>query len=225
MPKKRKYTSRRQHPRAITITLPGGETILRVDYMRKRWAEGASRREIAAEVSKLQGKKISYQLVFGATKGLGGGKRERGKIDILILNGPNLNMLGQREPEIYGKETLKDIEDLCRRNANRLKLSIEFVQSNHEGELIDYIQKARGRCRAIIINPASYSHTSIGILDALHFAKLPVVEVHLSNIHKREEFRHHSYVSKVADGVICGLGAHGYVLALYALAQKLALGK
>ncbi len=136
---------------------------------------------------------------------------------ILVLNGPNLNLLGVREPEIYGRDTLADIEESCLERAGELELKLDFRQSNHEGELVTWIQEARGTASGIIINAASLSHTSIAILDALKFAQLPVVEVHLSNIFKREPFRHVSYVSTAADGVICGLGPQGYVLALDAL--------
>lgn len=141
---------------------------------------------------------------------------------ILILNGPNLNLLGSRQPEIYGSETLADIEKACHRHAQSLGLALDFRQSNHEGELVDWIQQARGRSAGIIINPAAYSHTSVAILDALLAVELPVVEVHLSNIHQRDPFRRHSYVSQVARGVICGFGSHGYLLALDAM-KRLAL--
>lgn len=136
---------------------------------------------------------------------------------ILILNGPNLNLLGSRQPEIYGHESLADIEAACRRHAHSLGLAVDFRQSNHEGELVDWIQQARGRSAGIIINPAAYSHTSIALLDALLAVELPAVEVHLSNIHQRDAFRRHSYVSQVARGVICGFGSHGYILALDAI--------
>lgn len=135
---------------------------------------------------------------------------------ILVLNGPNLNMLGTREPEIYGRDTLSDIDGLCRQTAERLGASADCFQSNAEGALIDRIQQARGVYDAIVINPAAYSHTSVAIMDALLACGLPVVEVHLSNIHRREDFRHFSYVSKAAAGVICGLGKKGYVLAVEA---------
>ncbi len=138
---------------------------------------------------------------------------------ILVINGPNLNMLGTRQPEIYGADTLADIEAACRKKASDLQLEIDFFQSNHEGALVDAIQQARGAFDAIVINPAAYSHTSVAVMDALLACDLPVVEVHLSNIHKRDEFRHHSYVSKVADGVICGFGKQGYLLALEAAAS------
>jgi len=136
---------------------------------------------------------------------------------ILVLNGPNLNMLGTRQPEIYGRETLADIEASCRQHGEGIGFEIEFQQSNHEGVLVDQIQQARGRCAGIVLNAGAYSHTSVAILDALLTSELPVVEVHLSNIHQREEFRHHSYVSKAAKGMICGFGTHGYILALDAM--------
>lgn len=140
---------------------------------------------------------------------------------VIILNGPNLNLLGIREPETYGSDTLETIEVLCTETAKSLGLSVDFRQSNHEGELITWIQEARGTHAGIVINPAGYSHTSVGIRDAISAVKLPTIEVHLSNIHARERFRHHSYISAVADGVICGLGAIGYKLALEALATRL----
>lgn len=140
---------------------------------------------------------------------------------VLVLNGPNLNLLGTREPETYGSETLKDIEALCRQTAQELGLALDFRQSNHEGELVTWIQDARKTADGILINPAAYSHTSVAIHDALRAAGRPVAEVHLSNIHQREAFRHHSYVSSVAFGVICGFGSLGYKLALMALAEKL----
>ncbi|WP_419796918.1 MAG: type II 3-dehydroquinate dehydratase [Terasakiella sp.] len=140
---------------------------------------------------------------------------------ILILNGPNLNMLGTREPDVYGHETLKDVEDMCKTCASDLGLDIDFRQSNHEGNLVDWIQEAKESFDAIVINPAAYTHTSVAILDALQAVDKPVIEVHLSNIHKREAFRHTSYVSKMATGVICGLGSQGYILALQAFSRLL----
>jgi len=140
---------------------------------------------------------------------------------VLVLNGPNLNMLGTREPGTYGSQTLADIEGLCRAEADKLALTIDFRQSNHEGELVTWIQQALGTFEAIVINAGAYSHTSVAIHDALRAVALPVIEVHLSNIYAREPFRHHSHVSAVATGVICGLGAAGYTLALRALAEKL----
>src|SRR6185312_13706229 len=128
---------------------------------------------------------------------------------VLVLNGPNLNMLGTREPHIYGAESLADVEALCHRTAEETGLSVDFRQSNHEGELVTWIQEARGTADAILINPAAYSHTSVAIYDALKSAGMPIAEVHISNIHQREAFRHHSYVSAVAFGVICGFGANG----------------
>lgn len=140
---------------------------------------------------------------------------------VLVLNGPNLNLLGTREPDIYGAHTLKDVQLLCESTGEQLGLAINFRQSNHEGELVTWIQDARSTADAILINPAAYSHTSVAIHDALKASGLPVAEVHLSNIHQREAFRHHSYVSAVAVGVICGFGITGYRLALIALAEKL----
>ena len=138
---------------------------------------------------------------------------------VLVLNGPNLTMLGVREPSIYGTETLDDIEALCLERAEALNIAIDFRQSNLEGELVSWIQQARGEHDGIILNAGAYTHTSIAIMDALSVAELPVIEVHLSNVFRREAFRHHSYVSPVAKGVICGFGAHGYLLALDALAR------
>jgi 3-dehydroquinate dehydratase II len=138
---------------------------------------------------------------------------------VLVLNGPNLNLLGKREPEIYGRQTLADIETALRARARGHGIDIDFRQSNHEGELVDWIQAARETCAAIIVNPGAYSHTSIAILDALLACQIPIVEVHLSNIFKRESFRHHSFVSQAARGVICGLGSQGYLLALEAIAN------
>ncbi len=140
---------------------------------------------------------------------------------VLVLNGPNLNLLGSREPEIYGRETLKSIEAACRKRAKALGLKVTFRQSNTEGELVDWVQKAGKKFHALIVNAGAYTHTSVALLDALLATDLPVIEVHLSNIHQRDEFRHHSYVSKAADGVICGLGGVGYELALEALARRL----
>jgi len=138
---------------------------------------------------------------------------------ILIVNGPNLNMLGTRQPEVYGHETLADVEASARIHAASLGLDIDFRQSNHEGVLVDWIQEARQSAAGIIINAGAYTHTSVAILDALLAAQKPTVEVHFSHIHQREEFRHHSYVSKAAKGMICGFGSHGYILALDALAR------
>lgn len=140
---------------------------------------------------------------------------------ILVLNGPNLNMLGIREPATYGSQTLADIEKMASDEGARLGLEVTCKQSNIEGELVTWIQQALGQYDAVVINPGAYSHTSIAIHDAFRAVNLPVVEVHLSNIYTREPFRHHSYVSPVALGVICGLGATGYKLALHALAEKL----
>jgi 3-dehydroquinate dehydratase-2 len=136
---------------------------------------------------------------------------------IFVLNGPNLNLLGSRQPEIYGKESLADIEQACRAHAKGMGLELEFRQSNHEGQLVDWIQEARGKSAGLVINPGAYGHTSIALLDALLAYEAPVIEVHLSNIHRREPYRQHTYVSQAAKGVICGLGSHGYLLALDAL--------
>ncbi len=143
--------------------------------------------------------------------------------NILILNGPNLNLLGAREPQIYGRMTLADIEDACHRRAAALHLTVDFRQSNHEGELVDWIQRARGEHAALIINAAAYTHTSIALLDALATLDMPLIEVHLSNIHRRESFRRHSYVSTLAQGMVCGFGGFGYELALEAAAHLLNL--
>lgn len=141
--------------------------------------------------------------------------------EVLVLNGPNLNMLGVREPSIYGHETLADIESMCLERAASLGLAVDFRQSNFEGELVGMIQQARDRATGIVINPAGYTHTSVAIHDALKLSDLPVIEVHLSNPHQRESFRHVSYVTAVARGTIAGFGSHGYVLALDAMAQLL----
>ncbi|HRO15237.1 MAG TPA: type II 3-dehydroquinate dehydratase [Paracoccus sp. (in: a-proteobacteria)] len=137
---------------------------------------------------------------------------------IVVLNGPNLNLLGKRQPEIYGHETLADVEGACAALARDLGLDLRFLQSNHEGELIDWIQAARADAGGIVINPGAYSHTSVAILDALNAFDGPVIEVHISNIHRRESFRHRSFVSLRADGVIAGCGTEGYLLALRRLA-------
>ena len=141
---------------------------------------------------------------------------------ILIVNGPNLNLLGVREPEIYGSDTLGDIEAACAERAEELGVAIDFRQSNSEGEIVTWIQDARTAHDGVIVNAGAYSHTSIAILDALLTLDLPVIEVHLSNPFRRESFRHQSYVSMAATGLICGLGAQGYLLALDALAGLVA---
>ncbi|MEU8590290.1 type II 3-dehydroquinate dehydratase [Streptomyces sp. NPDC048664] len=134
---------------------------------------------------------------------------------IMVLNGPNLNLLGQRQPEIYGSDTLADVEALCVKAAAAHGATVDFRQSNHEGELIDWIHEARLHHVGIVINPAAYTHTSVALLDALNACDgLPVVEVHISNVHRREEFRHRSYVSLRADGVIAGCGVQGYAFAV-----------
>lgn len=140
---------------------------------------------------------------------------------IYILNGPNLNLLGKRQPEIYGHETLADVESACRQVASDAGLEIAFHQSNHEGAIIDLIHEARDSGAGIVINPGAFTHTSVAILDALNAFEGPVLEVHISNVHKRESFRHHSYVSLRADGVIAGFGTQGYQLAVRRMARLL----
>jgi len=144
---------------------------------------------------------------------------------IVILNGPNLNLLGTRQPHLYGSATLDDVEALCVDTAEEFGLSVDFRQTNAEGELVTWVQECRSRARGIIINPAGYTTTSIALLDALLASDLPVIEVHITNIHRREEFRQHSYVSKAATGVIAGLGVEGYALAMRAMAGIIAEGR
>ncbi len=139
---------------------------------------------------------------------------------IFVLNGPNLNLLGKRQPEIYGAQTLEDVETLCT-SACSAGFDIRLEQSNHEGQLVDWIHDAREAASGIVINPAAFTHTSVAILDALHTFDGPVVEVHISNVHKRESFRHHSYVSLRADGVIAGLGIEGYAAGVRYICQRL----
>jgi 3-dehydroquinate dehydratase-2 len=141
---------------------------------------------------------------------------------IRVINGPNLNLLGTREPEIYGRETLSDIEAKLRARAGALDLALDFLQSNAEGQIIDWIHEARAKADALILNAGAYTHSSIAILDALSALSIPVIEVHLSNIYRRESFRHQSYVAKAALGSICGFGSDGYVMALDYLAKRLA---
>ncbi|HMB12782.1 MAG TPA: type II 3-dehydroquinate dehydratase [Roseovarius sp.] len=136
---------------------------------------------------------------------------------ILVLNGPNLNLLGTRQPEVYGHTTLADIEAMCRAHAETHGISLTFDQSNHEGGLVDAIHAARGTHDGIILNAGAYTHTSVALMDALTSVEVPVIELHLSNVHAREEFRHVSYIARVAVGVICGFGAQGYILALDAM--------
>lgn len=138
---------------------------------------------------------------------------------VMCLNGPNLNLLGVRQPEIYGRDTLAEIETRARERAAAHGLEMDFRQSNHEGELVTWIQEARTTCAGVIINPAAFTHTSVAIQDALATCEIPVIELHLSNLHKREPWRHHSYVSPVATGVIFGFGAYGYELAVEAVAH------
>ena len=141
---------------------------------------------------------------------------------VYVLNGPNLNMLGKRQPEIYGRASLADVQRLTEDAAGRLGLAVVFRQSNIEGELVTWIQEARDAASAVVLNAGAYTHTSVALLDALNAAEVPCIEVHLSNIFRREPFRHHSYISLAAHGVICGFGPKGYVLALEALADMLA---
>ncbi len=143
---------------------------------------------------------------------------------VAVLNGPNMNLLGLRQPHLYGSATLDDVEQLCAETAERLGLAIDFRQTNGEGELVSWVQECRGRAAGIVINPAGYTTTSIALMDALLAAELPVIEVHVTNIHRREEFRHRSYVSRAALGVVCGLGIRGYALALTAMAEILEQG-
>ena len=138
---------------------------------------------------------------------------------IVVLNGPNLNMLGTREPSVYGSETLEDIRKLCEAHAQKHSIKLDFRQSNHEGELVTWIQEAGRAAHGLIINPAGFGHTSVALMDGLLSIKIPAIEVHLSNIYKREEFRHHTYTSRAVHGVISGMGSFGYTLAIEALAN------
>ena len=140
---------------------------------------------------------------------------------ILILNGPNLNLLGTRQPEVYGSTTLADIEALCEARAKELGIDIAFAQSNHEGALVDMLHAARGVHDGVILNAGAYTHTSVALMDAISSVMLPVIELHLSNIHAREAFRQHSYIAPVAIGQICGFGAAGYPLAMEAMVSHL----
>lgn len=140
---------------------------------------------------------------------------------LLILNGPNLNLLGLRQPEVYGRTTIADVEAMCRSHAEALGVALDFAQSNHEGALIDAIHAARGTKDGIILNAGAYTHTSLALMDAISSAEVPTIELHLSNVHAREEFRHVSYIAKVALGVICGFGPRGYTLAMDALVSHL----
>ena len=144
---------------------------------------------------------------------------------IFILNGPNLNLLGQREPEIYGRDTLADVEARCAALAGGEEVRIVLRQTNHEGEMIDWIHEARHDATGIVINPAAWTHTSVAVLDALNAYEGPVIEVHISNVHKREEFRHHSYVSARADGIVIGCGTQGYELAVSRMLRLIGRGK
>ncbi|MFH0729270.1 MAG: type II 3-dehydroquinate dehydratase [Pseudomonadota bacterium] len=151
--------------------------------------------------------------------------QETTPFSVLVIHGPNLNMLGKREPEVYGKETLAAIDTTLRELGHQRGLAVETFQSNHEGAIVDRIQAALGKNHALIINPGAYTHTSVAIRDALLLLDIPIVEIHLSNIYKREPFRHHSFVAGVATGQISGFGAHGYSLALEAVSLLLHMGK
>lgn len=140
---------------------------------------------------------------------------------VLILNGPNLNLLGTRQPEVYGSTTLADIEAMCKAHGQAIDLEVSFQQSNHEGVLVDAIHAARGTHAGIILNAGAYTHTSVALMDAIASVELPAIELHLSNVHAREEFRHRSYIAKVCVGIICGFGAHGYVLAMDAMKARI----
>jgi 3-dehydroquinate dehydratase-2 len=138
---------------------------------------------------------------------------------VLVLNGPNLNLLGTRKPEVYGSTTLADVEKMCREEGGRLGLEVDFRQSNHEGQLVDWIHEAganvrSGDCIGVVLNPAALTHTSVALHDAIEGASVPLVEIHISNVHRREEFRHHSFISPMARGIVVGFGVHGYVLAI-----------
>ncbi len=140
---------------------------------------------------------------------------------VLILNGPNLNLLGTRQPDVYGSTTLSDVEKMCAEHASTIGVDFSFKQSNHEGVLIDAIHEARGTHDGIILNAGAYTHTSIALMDAIASVDLPAIELHLSNVHAREEFRHNSYIAKVCIGLICGFGSHGYLLAMDAMKAHL----
>jgi len=142
---------------------------------------------------------------------------------VLILNGPNLNLLGTRQPEVYGHTTLEDIRQMCETHGEVTGVKVEFLQSNHEGAMVDAIHAARGTHDGIILNAGAYTHTSIALMDAIASVELPAIELHLSNVHAREPFRHSSYIAKVSVGIICGFGAHGYVLAMDAMKAHLKL--
>ena len=143
-------------------------------------------------------------------------------LPILLLNGPNLNTLGTREPAIYGSETLDDVVDLAERTASELGFGLRAAQTNHEGQMIDWIHEAVGKISGIVINPGGWTHTTVALADALVVPGVPIFEVHISNVHRREEFRHHSFISGIAEGVIAGLGTEGYSAALRFLARRLA---
>ncbi len=148
-------------------------------------------------------------------------KRDAQMASVLILNGPNLNLLGTRQPEVYGSTTLADIEDMCIKHGKTIEMEVSFFQSNHEGALVDSIHLARETHDGIILNAGAYTHTSIALMDAIASVELPAIELHLSNVHAREDFRHTSYIAKVCVGIICGFGAQGYLLAMDAMHSKL----
>ncbi len=146
-------------------------------------------------------------------------------LKVLILNGPNLNLLGVRQPAIYGSETLSDMDALCETEGRLLSMSVRCRQSNNEGELVTWVHEARDNAHGLLVNAGAYTHTSVALLDALLAVEVPTIEVHMSNIHHREEFRHHSYISLAARGMICGLGSYGYVLGLRAMHRILTVAK
>ncbi len=166
-------------------------------------------------------KDVDKDVDKGVSKGQGKAERPSQELRILVVHGPNLNLLGKREPEIYGTQTLADIDADLAAGAKDLGIEIEFIQSNHEGDLIDRIQGSMGYADGILINPAGFSHSSVALRDALVATGVPVVEIHLSNVYARESFRRHSYVSAIAIGVISGLGAQGYRFGLEALVKRL----
>jgi 3-dehydroquinate dehydratase II len=193
-------------------TIAGGDAEAKASPRGCRLRAGVRRRKWTSTATLAQRRSSAY---YGAILRSGGFWP---LATVFVLNGPNLNLLGVREPSVYGRDTLADIEARCQVRAKALDLDIDFRQTNHEGQLVDWIQEARQAADAIVLNAGALTHTSVAVLDALSAAALPIIEVHLSNIFRREHFRHHSYVSLAASGVICGLGAQGYELALEAVA-------